>query len=125
MAEEDIAASAGEATADALRRRWSTLGVDGVVSFRLRPATTSRGAPRSGHGRAFSEVPPNLPSKMHIDPDQADSTMTGTIQWFDAETGLGSVQPDDGAPPCVLRSETLESCGIRSVCIGDRVQFRI
>lgn len=50
---------------------------------------------------------------------------TGTVDWFDAEEGVGAIRPDDGTPPCAVRSATLHDCGIASLSAGDRVRFRV
>lgn len=56
--------------------------------------------------------------------DQDDATM-GTVQWYDAERGVGAIRPDDGTPPCTVSAETLRACGIRSLKAGERVRFRV
>lgn len=50
---------------------------------------------------------------------------TGTVDWFDAEEGVGAIRPDDGTPPCAVRSAALHDCGITSLSAGDRVRFRV
>jgi len=56
--------------------------------------------------------------------DEAAPLTTGTVEWFDAERGVGLISSDDGAPPCTVRSDTLRACGIDSLAAGDRVWFR-
>lgn len=50
--------------------------------------------------------------------------MTGTVEWFDDERGVGLISPDDGAPPCAVDVGTLRAGGIESLAMGDRVRFR-
>ena len=50
---------------------------------------------------------------------------TGTVEWFDAERGVGLISSDDGSLPCTVRSDTLRACGLDSLAAGDRVRFRV
>lgn len=59
---------------------------------------------------------------MHTTNEQGGFT-TGTVESFDTRHGLGAIRPDDGTPPCVVRSVTLHTCGIRSLEAGDRMRF--
>jgi len=61
---------------------------------------------------------------MHQTGEQPGST-TGTVEWYDAERGVGAIRPDDGASPCVVRRDSLRDCGIGEVAAGDRVRFQI
>lgn len=57
--------------------------------------------------------------------DKDPAHTTGTVEWFDAERGIGAVRPDDGASPCAVRADTLRACGLTSLAAGDRVRFRV
>jgi CspA family cold shock protein len=57
--------------------------------------------------------------------DERNGDTTGTVEWFDAERGVGVIRPDGGASPCEVRSDMLQTCGLRSLSAGDRVQFRV
>ena len=57
------------------------------------------------------------------DPQATHST--GTVEWFDAERGVGLISSDDGAPPCAVRSDALRPCGLAPLAAGDRVRFRV
>ncbi|MHB1168137.1 MAG: cold shock domain-containing protein [Longimicrobiales bacterium] len=59
------------------------------------------------------------------DIDEKDGKTSGTVEWYDAERGVGAIRPDDNASPCQVRSETLRACGIDGLATGDRVRFRI
>lgn len=61
---------------------------------------------------------------MHTKDEQGGFT-TGTVESFDTGRGVGAIRPDDGTPSCMVRSETLRACGIRSLEAGDRVRFRV
>lgn len=50
---------------------------------------------------------------------------TGTVDWFDAERGLGAIRPDDGSPACAVHAATLNDCGIEALSAGDRVRFQV
>ena len=56
--------------------------------------------------------------------DEATTHTTGTVEWFDAERGVGLISSDDGAPPCAVHAGTLRECGIAALAAGDRVRFR-
>jgi cold shock CspA family protein len=58
-------------------------------------------------------------------PTTDEEHTTGTVEWFDAERGVGAIRPDDGAAPCAVGSATLRDCGIASLAAGDRVRFRV
>lgn len=57
--------------------------------------------------------------------DKKASTTTGTVEWFDAEHGVGLISCDDGAPPCTVTTDTLRACGIEALSAGDRVRFTV
>jgi cold shock CspA family protein len=57
--------------------------------------------------------------------DEHATHTTGTVEWFDAERGVGLISSDDGAPPCTVRSDTLRACGLDALAAGDRVRFRV
>ena len=57
--------------------------------------------------------------------DEKTSSTTGTVEWCDAERGVGLISSDDGAPPCVVHANTLRTCGIASLASGDRVRFAV
>ena len=57
--------------------------------------------------------------------DEQSSHMTGTVEWFDPERGVGLISADDGAMPCTVRSDALRACGIDSLAPGDRVRFQV
>ena len=57
--------------------------------------------------------------------DEQSSHMTGTVEWFDAERGVGLISCDDGAMPCAVHGDTLLACGVASLAAGDRVRFHV
>jgi CspA family cold shock protein len=57
--------------------------------------------------------------------DNDPTFTTGTVEWFDAERGVGAIRPDDGTPPCAVRSDTLRACSVRPLVAGDRVRFEV
>ncbi|MQA92801.1 MAG: hypothetical protein GEU90_21695 [Gemmatimonas sp.] len=57
--------------------------------------------------------------------NEQDSSTIGTVEWFDDESGVGAIRPDDGTPVCEVRSKTLRECHIDSLASGDRVRFRV
>jgi CspA family cold shock protein len=61
---------------------------------------------------------------MHATDNEPTHT-TGTVEWFDAERGVGTIRPDDGASPCAVRADTLRACGLTSLAAGDRVRFQV
>jgi len=57
--------------------------------------------------------------------EEQDDPTTGTVDWFDAERGVGAVRPDDGSPPCSVRADAVRACGLESLSAGDRLRFRV
>ena len=55
--------------------------------------------------------------------DEQTRSTTGTVEWYDAERGVGAIRPDDGSSPCGVRSDTLRDCG--ELTPGDRVRCQI
>ncbi len=60
---------------------------------------------------------------MHSDTPSTHST--GTVEWFDAERGVGLISCDDGALPCSIRPGELRDTGLSELATGDRVRFRV
>ena len=58
-------------------------------------------------------------------PDDRVGSSTGTVEWYDAEHGVGIIRPDDGTPECKVGADMLRACGIASLAPGDRVRFRV
>jgi cold shock CspA family protein len=58
-------------------------------------------------------------------PGEGVAGFAGTVEWYDAESGVGEIRPDDGSGPCTIRAETLRECGIDSLAPGDRVRFAL
>lgn len=54
-----------------------------------------------------------------------DAPITGTVEWFDAERGVGLIASDDGTPSCTVHAHTLRACGLDALAPGDRVRFRV
>jgi CspA family cold shock protein len=57
--------------------------------------------------------------------DEATTHATGTVEWFDAERGVGLISSDDGAAPGAVHAGTLRACGVASLAAGDRVRFQV
>ena len=57
--------------------------------------------------------------------DESIIHTTGTVEWFDAERGVGLISSDDGAVPCAVHADTLRQCGVASLAAGDRVRFLV
>lgn len=68
---------------------------------------------------------PHLPTVTMDTPDDQAASVTGTVEWYDAERGVGVIRPDDGTAPCKLGADMLRACGIASLAPGDRVRFRV
>ena len=57
--------------------------------------------------------------------DGSTAPTTGTVEWFDAERGVGLISSDDGTPPCAVYAATLRAWGVASLAAGDRVLFQV
>lgn len=99
----------------------------------MHPHSLARPLPRArrlqlqltySHRRDPSSIEPQLDLIAMPATDDSTAYMTGSVEWFDAERGVGLISPDDGAPPCAVRAGTLRDCGIASLETGDRVRFR-
>jgi CspA family cold shock protein len=52
-----------------------------------------------------------------------DTTMNGTVKFFNAAKGFGFIQPDEGDKDVFVHASALEAAGIRVLNEGDRVSF--
>jgi CspA family cold shock protein len=52
-----------------------------------------------------------------------ETTMNGTVKFFNAAKGFGFIQPDDGGKDVFVHASVLEAAGIRVLNEGDRVSF--
>ena len=50
---------------------------------------------------------------------------TGTVKWFNPETGYGFIQPDDGGRDVFVHISAVEQSGMRSLNEGQRVSFDV
>ena len=52
-----------------------------------------------------------------------DSTMNGTVKFFNTAKGFGFIAPDEGGKDIFVHASALEAAGIRVLNEGDRVSF--
>jgi len=48
---------------------------------------------------------------------------TGTVAWYDADSGFGYITPDDGGTGCFVHHSAIE--GLDALSEGDKVEFDI
>jgi cold shock protein len=53
------------------------------------------------------------------------TTMNGTVKFFNTAKGFGFIEPDDGGKDVFVHASALEAAGIRSLKEGDRVSFEL
>ncbi|MFB8141276.1 cold-shock protein [Streptomyces parvus] len=49
----------------------------------------------------------------------------GSVKWFNAEKGYGSIQQDNGGPDLFVHFSEIQSNGYRQLEEGQRVEFEI
>ena len=49
----------------------------------------------------------------------------GSVQWFNAETGIGFIAQDGGGPDVFVHYAAIETSGYRSLDEGQRVEFEV
>lgn len=47
----------------------------------------------------------------------------GTVKWFDAERGVGSIVPEDGGAEVAVHQSGIDGGGRQSLRAGERVTF--
>ena len=48
---------------------------------------------------------------------------SGTVKWFNAETGYGFITPDDGGKDLFVHFSAIQGSGYRQLTEGQRVNF--
>ena len=48
---------------------------------------------------------------------------SGTVKWFNAETGYGFITPDDGGKDLFVHFSAIQGSGYRQLTEGQRVSF--
>ena len=48
---------------------------------------------------------------------------TGTVKWFNASTGFGFIQPDDGSKDVFVHISAVESSGLGTLNEGQKIQY--
>jgi CspA family cold shock protein len=51
--------------------------------------------------------------------------MEGTVKWFNAEKGYGFIAVDGGGPDVFVHFSAIEDAGVRSLDLGQRVEFEV
>jgi cold shock protein len=54
---------------------------------------------------------------------EMDTTMNGTVKFFNTAKGFGFIEPDEGGKDVFVHVSALEAAGIRVLNEGDRVSF--
>jgi cold shock protein len=50
---------------------------------------------------------------------------TGTVKWFNAEKGYGSIQQDDGGKDVFAHYSNIDGGGYRELAEGQKVEFDV
>jgi CspA family cold shock protein len=53
-----------------------------------------------------------------------ESTMKGTVKWFNDSKGFGFITPEDGSKDVFVHQSAIASSGFRSLAEGDKVEFQ-
>lgn len=48
----------------------------------------------------------------------------GRVKWFDAEKGIGFIQPEDGSKDVFVDLRVLKKVGLKALREGQRVQYQ-
>ena len=50
---------------------------------------------------------------------------TGTVKFFNTQTGFGFIQPDDGSKDVFVHISAVEKAGMRTLMEGQKVSYEI
>ena len=50
---------------------------------------------------------------------------TGTVKWFNEQTGYGFIQPDQGGKDVFVHISAVERLGLRSLREGQKVSYEV
>jgi CspA family cold shock protein len=50
---------------------------------------------------------------------------TGTVKWFNATKGCGSIQPDAGGPDVFVHVSAVERAGLRGLNEGQKIAYEV
>ena len=53
------------------------------------------------------------------------TTTTGTVKWFNIQTGFGVIQPDDGGSDAFVHISAVERAGMSMLSEGQKVEFEL
>ena len=50
---------------------------------------------------------------------------TGTVKWFNSQTGFGFIQPEDGSKDVFVHISAVERAGMSALSEGQKVSYEI
>lgn len=50
---------------------------------------------------------------------------TGKVRWFDAQKGLGFIEPDDGGDDILVEMDALHRAGLADLAVGQKISYEL